>query len=282
MNSASSMSSTCGDPHPPAHRSRGPRRFPVPDRRAKEHAVIKAIGEMHLSGRPVLVGTASVRGIGAARALSLAAGPASRPQRPPGCRRGSHRRQRAARRRDHLDQDGRARHRHRVGEGVAELGGLHVIGTNRHESRRIDHQLRGRAGRQGDPGSSQFFEPGRRPIDPYGIAVGAWTRTEWSGSSVVEGQNFEIRQMLWKSTACWRISGGRSMRAAAKYLLEGAEPALLLALDDLWADRLADVKELREGIHWRSWGGREPFYEFVRDAEQMPGMPCPTGASRIR
>ncbi|HVW87654.1 MAG TPA: hypothetical protein VHB50_23365, partial [Bryobacteraceae bacterium] len=43
-----------------------------------------------------------------------------------------------------------------LGEGVAELGGLHVIGTNRHESRRIDFQLRGRAGRQGDPGSSRF------------------------------------------------------------------------------------------------------------------------------
>ena len=44
-----------------------------------------------------------------------------------------------------------------LGPGVAELGGLHVIGTNRHESRRIDNQLRGRAGRQGDPGSSEFF-----------------------------------------------------------------------------------------------------------------------------
>ncbi|WP_206880038.1 preprotein translocase subunit SecA [Alicyclobacillus mali (ex Roth et al. 2021)] len=44
-----------------------------------------------------------------------------------------------------------------LGEGVAELGGLHIIGTERHESRRIDNQLRGRAGRQGDPGSSQFF-----------------------------------------------------------------------------------------------------------------------------
>jgi preprotein translocase subunit SecA len=44
-----------------------------------------------------------------------------------------------------------------LGEGVAELGGLHVIGTERHESRRIDNQLKGRAGRQGDPGSSQFF-----------------------------------------------------------------------------------------------------------------------------
>ena len=45
----------------------------------------------------------------------------------------------------------------KLGEGVAELGGLHVLGTQRHESRRIDNQLRGRAGRQGDPGSSQFY-----------------------------------------------------------------------------------------------------------------------------
>lgn len=42
-------------------------------------------------------------------------------------------------------------------KGVHELGGLHVIGTERHESRRVDNQLKGRAGRQGDPGSSQFF-----------------------------------------------------------------------------------------------------------------------------
>ncbi|MGM0414598.1 MAG: SEC-C metal-binding domain-containing protein, partial [Bacillota bacterium] len=44
-----------------------------------------------------------------------------------------------------------------LGEGVKELGGLHVLGTERHESRRIDNQLRGRSGRQGDPGSSQFY-----------------------------------------------------------------------------------------------------------------------------
>ena len=44
-----------------------------------------------------------------------------------------------------------------LGEGVKELGGLHVIGTERHEARRIDNQLRGRAGRQGDPGSTRFF-----------------------------------------------------------------------------------------------------------------------------
>ncbi len=45
----------------------------------------------------------------------------------------------------------------RLGQGVIERGGLHIVGTERHESRRIDRQLRGRAGRQGDPGSSLFF-----------------------------------------------------------------------------------------------------------------------------
>ncbi len=45
----------------------------------------------------------------------------------------------------------------KLGEGVVDAGGLHILGTERHESRRIDRQLRGRAGRQGDPGSSQFF-----------------------------------------------------------------------------------------------------------------------------
>ncbi len=45
----------------------------------------------------------------------------------------------------------------KLGEGVAALGGLYVIGTNKNESRRIDNQLRGRAGRQGDPGCSRFF-----------------------------------------------------------------------------------------------------------------------------
>ncbi len=45
----------------------------------------------------------------------------------------------------------------KLGEGVAELGGLRIIGTERHESSRIDNQLRGRSGRQGDPGESKFY-----------------------------------------------------------------------------------------------------------------------------
>ena len=83
-------------------------------------------------------------------------------------RRSCHRRARRRVRRGHdLHQHGRPRHRHpprwrgRRNEAdrdrVAALGGLYVIGTNRHESRRVDLQLRGRAGRQGDPGESRFF-----------------------------------------------------------------------------------------------------------------------------
>ncbi|HQO78043.1 MAG TPA: preprotein translocase subunit SecA, partial [Thermodesulfobacteriota bacterium] len=45
----------------------------------------------------------------------------------------------------------------KLGPGVPQKGGLHIVGTERHESRRIDRQLRGRSGRQGDPGSSRFF-----------------------------------------------------------------------------------------------------------------------------
>ena len=92
-----------------------------------------------------------------------ARGGAQRQERRGGGRR--HRRGGQARRGHRLHPDGRPRHRHparRLRRGptttkVAELGGLHVIGTGRHNTERLDNQLRGRAGRQGDPGSSVFF-----------------------------------------------------------------------------------------------------------------------------
>src|SRR5207302_4245650 len=102
----------------------------------------------------------------------------------------------------------------KLGPGVAELGGLYVIGTNRHESRRIDDQLRGRAGRQGDPGASCFFVsleddlmvgfgidhliPAKlRPAlqaEPLDHPV---VRREVERlQRIVEGQNYEIRKTL--------------------------------------------------------------------------------------
>ncbi|MFV9510536.1 accessory Sec system translocase SecA2 [Tepidibacillus sp. LV47] len=102
-----------------------------------------------------------------------------------------------------------------LGEGVAELGGLHIIGTERHESRRIDNQLRGRAGRQGDPGSSQFFisleddlmrrfgsEHIMSMMDRLGmdedqpIESKMVTRAIESAQKKVEGHNFDIRRVV--------------------------------------------------------------------------------------
>jgi len=103
----------------------------------------------------------------------------------------------------------------KLGEGVAELGGLHIIGGQRHESRRIDDQLRGRAGRQGDPGSSQFFVSledelirlfgGDRIasiMDRLGLEEGQriehelLTKAIRSAQKRVENHNFEIRKRL--------------------------------------------------------------------------------------
>jgi preprotein translocase subunit SecA len=60
---------------------------------------------------------------------------------------------------------------------VQKLGGLHVVGTERHESRRIDNQLRGRSGRQGDPGSTRYFlslEVGLGWAGGHRCCIGAW------------------------------------------------------------------------------------------------------------
>ena len=100
-------------------------------------------------------------------------------------------------------------------ERVKELGGLHVIGTERHESRRIDNQLRGRAGRQGDPGSSHFYLSMQDDLmrrfggnrahelinrlgaeDDIPIALGIVSRAIANAQTQVEGYNFDIRKHL--------------------------------------------------------------------------------------
>ena len=99
----------------------------------------------------------------------------------------------------------------RLGAGVAALGGLHVIGTNRHDSRRIDHQLRGRAGRQGDPGSSRFFVSAEDPL-MLKFGEGDAGRTPDQLQRIAEGRNLDIRLFLRKYEHV--IEGQRlSMRA---------------------------------------------------------------------
>ncbi len=103
----------------------------------------------------------------------------------------------------------------KLGEGVREVGGLHILGTSRHESRRIDNQLRGRAGRQGDPGSSRFFlsleddllrifgsgrisglmeKLGMEEDEP--IEHSMISRAIENAQRKVEGHNFDIRKHL--------------------------------------------------------------------------------------
>ena len=103
----------------------------------------------------------------------------------------------------------------KLGEGVKELGGLCVIGTERHESRRIDNQLRGRSGRQGDPGYTQFFvsfeddllvrfgsDRYRGTLENLGFTGDQAIRNKMFAKSVetaqkrVEGNNFDIRKQL--------------------------------------------------------------------------------------
>jgi preprotein translocase subunit SecA len=103
----------------------------------------------------------------------------------------------------------------KLGDGVIELGGLHILGTSRHESRRIDNQLRGRSGRQGDPGSSRFYlsleddllrifggDKIHAVMDRLGIEEGEHIEHTFISKAIenaqakVEGHNFEIRKHL--------------------------------------------------------------------------------------
>ena len=88
---------------------------------------------------------------------------------------------------------------------------------------------------------------------------------------VVEGQYFEARQTLWKYAGLIEDHRNIAQGRRRELLMEGADVRVLAAIDLAWSDYLAAVTELREGIHWRSWGGREPFHEFITDAEQMFG-----------
>lgn len=103
----------------------------------------------------------------------------------------------------------------KLGEGVEELGGLHILGTERHESRRIDNQLRGRSGRQGDPGSSRFYlslednlmrifgsERISTLMQKLGMNEGEAIENRFVSKAIenaqkkVEAHNFEIRKTL--------------------------------------------------------------------------------------
>ena len=187
---------------------------------------------------------------------------------------------------------------------VAGLGGLHVIGTGRHWTGRLDGQLRGRAGRQGDPGSSAFFvsleddlvvsypSGEAQPADPGSdgrLDDARARRAVGHAQRAAEGANLEIHRNTYRYSALIeeqrRIVLERRERAltgdaaltdlaarcpdryqalkaevALPVLEEAARQIALYHLDRGWAEHLAELAEIREGIHLRALGrGPNPF-----------------------
>src|SRR5256714_2905626 len=270
---------------------------------------------------------------------------------------------------------------------VTEAGGLHIIGSERHESRRIDRQLRGRSGRQGDPGASQFFlsleddlmrifgsERIARLMDRLGAQEGEVlthpliTRSIEQAQKRVELQNFQARKRLLEyddgmnqqreviySLRSFALEGGEELKGEAQKMIDKAvaqrvETALaeyenaaewdlpfleqdllmhyllqvpafenadlrptsledaqrvtrdaathafqaklqsldstrdetghgyggrllslvmLNVLDEKWKDHLYDLDQLRNAIHYRSWGQKDPLIEYKQEAYSM-------------
>ncbi|MEV5765100.1 accessory Sec system translocase SecA2 [Micromonospora sp. NPDC052213] len=192
-------------------------------------------------------------------------------------------------------------------ERVAELGGLYVIGSGRHDSRRVDDQLRGRAGRQGDPGGSVFFVSLEDDlvVRHAGDAVPASPRMNADGlvtdeqvdyavehaQRVAEGVNHEIHRNTWRYSVV--IEQQRKALAERRERLLTSDVAALMLLDRvpekaeemdedllarvarsialyhldrLWAEHLAELSEVREGVHLRALGRLDPLDEFHRAA----------------
>ncbi len=184
-------------------------------RREKFNAVVAKIKELHSKGQPVLVGTASVD---ASETLSRMLKYAKIPHEVLNAK--NHQREaeivaRAGQRGAvtvSTNMAGRGTDI-KLGDGVPELGGLFVLGTERYESRRIDRQLRGRCSRQGDPGGSQFFlsfeddlmrnfggsERMTRVMDRFGMAEGEAVES-WMMNKIIEGaqKRVEQRNYIWR------------------------------------------------------------------------------------
>jgi preprotein translocase subunit SecA len=163
----------------------------------------------------------------------------------------------------------------RLGDGVAASGGLHVIGTNRHDSRRIDDQLRGRAGRQGDPGSSQFFVSREDRLIASVVDVKEQLTAD-QAQRRAEGRNLDTRIFLRKYESV--IEGQRrGIHERRQSVLTGVIPVAseaerlvaLATIDELWSDYLEAVRELRAGTIWTSLGGRNPLNVYLTEVHAM-------------
>jgi len=194
-------------------------------------------------------------------------------------------------------------------EAVKRLGGLFVLGTERHEARRIDNQLRGRAGRQGDPGTTQFFlsfedtltrvfvsEKVKNMIKRFGLPEDEpiehrlVARAIESAQKKIEGLNFDLRRHLLEYDNVLNhqramVYGRREQilfgdRETLGGLLKDYEPPasvatedlkriMLGALDALWVEHLEAMEYLKQGVNLRAYGQRDPFVEYKREGLRL-------------
>lgn len=258
----------------------------------------------------------------------------------------------------------------KLGEGVKELGGLVVIGSERHDSRRVDNQLRGRGGRQGDPGTTQFFVSceddlmrifqgdriamlmqrlgvdedtpiqnksvsktleaaqkriegfnfdSRKNVVQYDNVINRHRKVVYSmRRKILDGENIhdEIKRLMKVATedltrdsarvnknfskdfrsvfdvneeTVDKIGNMRKENDRAKAALEEIEKqyqakeaefspevmrkiereVYLKVLDTLWMQHLENMQHLREGIHWRSIGQRDPLVEYRSESQKL-------------
>ncbi len=169
-------------------------------------------------------------------------------------------------------------------EKVKTAGGLHVVGTERHESRRIDNQLRGRAGRQGDPGSSQFFlsleddlmrifgggrikglmERLNVPED-MPIQANLLNRAISQAQAKVEGANFDSRKHLLDYDDVLNKQRTAIYKKRQELLSANVPQPVLGALDMFWMNHLEDMEALAESVRLRAYGQHDPLVEYRRE-----------------
>jgi preprotein translocase subunit SecA len=171
---------------------------------------------------------------------------------------------------------------------VRDAGGLHVIGTERHESRRIDNQLRGRAGRQGDPGSSQFFLSMEDELvrifggdriksmmerlkipDDMPIQAKVLTRAISQAQTKVEGHHFDSRKHLLDYDDVLNKQRLAIYKKRQDLLEQKTHPQILGMLDQLWMTHLEDMEALQEAVRLRAVGQHDPLVEYRREGHQL-------------
>lgn len=177
-------------------------------------------------------------------------------------------------------------------ENVKNLGGLFVLGTERHDARRIDNQLRGRAGRQGDPGETQFFVSmedhimrvfaadtvknmmGRLGIpEDEAIQNKLITRSLESAQSKIEGLNFDARKHVLEYDDVLNFQR-KTFYTRRREVLEnekedGVRQVKLQVYDMFWVEHLETMDHLRSSVNLRAYGQRDPLVEYKREGLRL-------------